>query len=254
MLLARAVMENTEHVLIVDPDAAFLERHGLQAVEPGLLHHRVTAGASWSGCWTAVRPPPGTERSARSPATPEDASPPPRPPAGWSARPTGGWATRHRRGGRVRPRHRSGDLLYRPRRGIHLRRRRLRHRRQDPLRRRGPRQAVRETIESELAQRGCTGGVIAVGGDGRIVVAHNSPAMFSARGTGPEPYDHDMTDPPAEALPLRDEIFQRMDELTPAERKVARDPACPLSGGRAREHGRAGGGGGDEQADRAAPA
>ena len=47
--------------------------------------------------------------------------------------------------------------------------------------------AVRETIEAELGQRGSTGGVIAVGGDGRIVVAHNSPAMFSARGTGPEP-------------------------------------------------------------------
>ncbi len=31
-----------------------------------------------------------------------------------------------------------------------------------------------------------------------------------------------MTEPPAEKLPLRDEIFQRMDELTPAERKVAR--------------------------------
>jgi DNA-binding MurR/RpiR family transcriptional regulator len=31
-----------------------------------------------------------------------------------------------------------------------------------------------------------------------------------------------MTMPPAEELPLRDEIFQRMDELTPAERKVAR--------------------------------
>src|SRR6202020_1243613 len=38
----------------------------------------------------------------------------------------------------------------------------------------------------------------------------------------PGTYDHDMTDTPAEALPLRDEIFQRMDELTPAERKVAR--------------------------------
>ena len=31
-----------------------------------------------------------------------------------------------------------------------------------------------------------------------------------------------MTVPPADELPLRDEIFQRMDELTPAERKVAR--------------------------------
>jgi beta-aspartyl-peptidase (threonine type) len=47
--------------------------------------------------------------------------------------------------------------------------------------------AVRDTIEQELGQRGHTGGVIAVGGDGRIVVAHNSPAMLSARGTGPEP-------------------------------------------------------------------
>ena len=31
-----------------------------------------------------------------------------------------------------------------------------------------------------------------------------------------------MTDSPAQDLALRDEIFQRMDELTPAERKVAR--------------------------------
>ena len=46
--------------------------------------------------------------------------------------------------------------------------------------------AVRETLQ-ELAGRGSSGGLIAVGGDGGIVVAHNSPAMFSARGTGPEP-------------------------------------------------------------------
>jgi L-asparaginase / beta-aspartyl-peptidase len=48
-------------------------------------------------------------------------------------------------------------------------------------------EAVRDTFVQELAQRGCTGGLVAVGGDGRIVVAHNSPMMFSARGTGPEP-------------------------------------------------------------------
>ena len=48
-------------------------------------------------------------------------------------------------------------------------------------------ESVRATFEQELAQRGSTGGLVAVGGDGRIVVAHNSPAMFSARGTGPEP-------------------------------------------------------------------
>jgi beta-aspartyl-peptidase (threonine type) len=48
-------------------------------------------------------------------------------------------------------------------------------------------EAVRGTFEQELTQRGFTGGLVAIGGDGRIVVAHNSPAMFSARGTGPEP-------------------------------------------------------------------
>jgi beta-aspartyl-peptidase (threonine type) len=47
--------------------------------------------------------------------------------------------------------------------------------------------AVRATFAEELAGRGATGGLVAVGGDGRVVVAHNSPAMFSARGTGPEP-------------------------------------------------------------------
>jgi DNA-binding MurR/RpiR family transcriptional regulator len=42
--------------------------------------------------------------------------------------------------------------------------------------------------------------------------------------TGQTPGDRtgDVTGSPVEGLPLRDEIFQRMDELTPAERKVAR--------------------------------
>ncbi|MGH3399962.1 MAG: isoaspartyl peptidase/L-asparaginase, partial [Streptosporangiaceae bacterium] len=48
-------------------------------------------------------------------------------------------------------------------------------------------QAIRDTFEHELTQRGATGGLVAVGGDGRVVVAHNSPMMFSARGTGPGP-------------------------------------------------------------------
>ena len=48
-------------------------------------------------------------------------------------------------------------------------------------------EAVRGTFAQELTKRGSTGGLVAVGGDGRIVVAHNSPMMFSARGTGPEP-------------------------------------------------------------------
>lgn len=40
--------------------------------------------------------------------------------------------------------------------------------------------AVAETIAGELDSRGASGGVIAIGADGRVVVAHNSPAMFAA--------------------------------------------------------------------------
>jgi beta-aspartyl-peptidase (threonine type) len=47
--------------------------------------------------------------------------------------------------------------------------------------------AVEATFDAELTARGSTGGLIAVGGDGRVVVAHNSPMMFSARGPGAEP-------------------------------------------------------------------
>ena len=60
--LARAVMEQTEHVLIVDPDADFLERYGLEVVEPGyfitearrqqldkVLNDRAVASPAWNG-------------------------------------------------------------------------------------------------------------------------------------------------------------------------------------------------------------
>ncbi|MGH1523924.1 isoaspartyl peptidase/L-asparaginase family protein [Leifsonia sp. L25] len=40
--------------------------------------------------------------------------------------------------------------------------------------------AVAGTIESELDSRDARGGIIAVGADGRLIVAHNSPAMFAA--------------------------------------------------------------------------
>lgn len=40
--------------------------------------------------------------------------------------------------------------------------------------------AVGETIIAELDSRNSSGGIIAVGADGRVVVAHNSPAMFAA--------------------------------------------------------------------------
>jgi beta-aspartyl-peptidase (threonine type) len=40
--------------------------------------------------------------------------------------------------------------------------------------------AVKATIENELTQKNASGGLVSVGGDGRIVVAHNSPRMFAA--------------------------------------------------------------------------
>lgn len=40
--------------------------------------------------------------------------------------------------------------------------------------------AVRGTIDAELNGRGADGGLIAVGADGRVVVAYNSSAMFAA--------------------------------------------------------------------------
>ena len=40
--------------------------------------------------------------------------------------------------------------------------------------------AVGATVEEELAGHGAMGGLIAVGADGRVTGAHNSPAMFSA--------------------------------------------------------------------------
>lgn len=41
-------------------------------------------------------------------------------------------------------------------------------------------EAVAATIEQELVPRGASGGIVAVGADGRVVIAHNSPAMFAA--------------------------------------------------------------------------
>ncbi len=40
--------------------------------------------------------------------------------------------------------------------------------------------AVAATIENELTAKGASGGLVSVDGDGRVVVAHNSPTMFAA--------------------------------------------------------------------------
>ena len=45
-------------------------------------------------------------------------------------------------------------------------------------------QAMVDTVAAELDTRDAIGGLIAVGADGRIVVGHNSPAMFAAYSDG----------------------------------------------------------------------
>jgi beta-aspartyl-peptidase (threonine type) len=50
--------------------------------------------------------------------------------------------------------------------------------------------AIRATVSQELTDRGASGGLIAVGADGRVVVAHNSPAMFAAYHDGTQVVTH----------------------------------------------------------------
>jgi beta-aspartyl-peptidase (threonine type) len=185
--LARAVMEQTDHVLIVDPDIAFLERHGLAVVDRSYFItearqqqlDRLTGGRP-----TAARH--GTVGAAARDAEGHVAA----------ATSTGGMVGQAE--GRVGDSPIVGAGVYARDQVVAISSTghgeafirgvvaydvaaRVRYAGADLA------QAVRGTIEAELAQRGSTGGLVAVGGDGRIVVAHNSPAMFSARGTGPEP-------------------------------------------------------------------
>lgn len=187
VLLARAVMERTEYVLIVDPDVAFLSRYGLQAVERDyfvtekrrqqldrVLEGRVAA-ARHGTVGAVARDVGGRVAAATS---------------------TGGMTGQD--DGRVGDSPIVGAGVY-ARAGVvaisctghgeaFIRgvvaydiAARIRYAGADLA------SAIRETFDAELATRGASGGIVAVGGDGRIVVAHNSPAMFSARGTGPDP-------------------------------------------------------------------
>jgi L-asparaginase / beta-aspartyl-peptidase len=185
--LARTVMEHTEHVLIVDPDAGFLERYGLEVVEPGyfiterrqqqldrVMHARAVA-ARHGTVGAVARDADGRVAAATS---------------------TGGMVGQA--DGRVGDSPIVGAGVYARdnvaaisctghgeafMRGVvaYDVAARIRYLGADLA------EATRGTFEQELAQHGSTGGLVAVGGDGRIVVAHNSPAMFSARGTAPEP-------------------------------------------------------------------
>jgi beta-aspartyl-peptidase (threonine type) len=185
--VARIVMERTDHVLIVDPDVAFMERYGLEVVERDYfiteprkqqLDHIMDgrAIAARHGTVGAVARDAGGRVAA--------------------ATSTGGMAGQAE--GRVGDTPIVGAGVYARDnvvaisctghgeafiRGVIAYDVAARIRYADA----NLAEAVRGTLEHELAQRGSTGGLVAVGGDGRIFVAHNSPAMFSARGTGPEP-------------------------------------------------------------------
>jgi L-asparaginase / beta-aspartyl-peptidase len=185
--LARAVMEHTEHVLIVDPDAGFLARYGIEVVERGYFRteprqqqlDRVLAGrgvaARHGTVGAAARDAGGRVAAATS---------------------TGGMTGQA--DGRVGDSPIVGAGVYARDgvvaisctgdgeafiRGVVAYDVAARMRYAGA----GLAAAVGATFAEELTRRGYTGGLVAVGGDGRIVVAHNSPAMFSARGTGPEP-------------------------------------------------------------------
>jgi L-asparaginase / beta-aspartyl-peptidase len=184
--LARAVMEHTGHVLIVDPDAAFLERHGLEVVERDYFvteQRRRQLDRMLDGHAAARH---GTVGAVARDAGGRVAA----------ATSTGGMAGQA--DGRVGDSPIVGAGIYARDNVVAISSTghgeafirgvvaydvaaRIRYAAEDLA------YAVRETFEHELTERGFTGGLVAVGGDGRVVVAHNSPAMFSARGTGPEP-------------------------------------------------------------------
>ena len=185
--VARVVMERTEHVLIVDPDVAFLERWGLDVVERDYFitePRRQQLDQVMDGRAIAARH--GTVGAVARDAAGRVAA----------ATSTGGMAGQA--DGRVGDSPIVGAGVYARDNVVAISctghgeafirgvvaydvAARIRYADADLA------EAVRGTFEHELAQRGSTGGLVAVGGDGRLVVAHNSPAMFSARGTGPEP-------------------------------------------------------------------
>jgi beta-aspartyl-peptidase (threonine type) len=185
--LARAVMEHTEHVFIVDPDVEFLERYGLEAVERDYFitePRQRQLDRVLDGRGVAARH--GTVGAVARDAAGRVAA----------ATSTGGMTGQA--DGRVGDSPIVGAGVYARDdvvaisctgdgeafiRGVVAYDVAARIRYAGA----GLAEAVRATFEQELTRRGSTGGLVAVGGDGRIVVAHNSPAMFSARGTSPEP-------------------------------------------------------------------
>jgi beta-aspartyl-peptidase (threonine type) len=185
--LARAVMEHTENVLIVDPDVEFLERYGLDVVERDYFIteprqqqlDRVMDGravAARHGTVGAVARDAGGRLAAATST------------GGMTGQADGRVGDSPIVGAGVYARDNvvaisctgDGEAFIRGVVAYDVAAR-IRYAGADLA------EAVRGTFELELDERGSSGGLVAVGGDGRVVVVHNSPAMFSARGTGPEP-------------------------------------------------------------------
>ncbi|HVT68347.1 MAG TPA: isoaspartyl peptidase/L-asparaginase, partial [Trebonia sp.] len=185
--LARAVMEHTEHVLLVGPGPDFAQRYGLEVVEPDYFVteprqrqlRRVLDGRAVAA------------RHGTVGATARDA-------AGRVAAATSTGGMTGQCDGRIGDTPIVGAGVYARDHVVAVSctghgeafirgvvaydvAARIRYAGADLA------SAVRDTFAAELTARGSTGGLVAVGGDGRVVVAHNSPMMFSARGTGPEP-------------------------------------------------------------------
>jgi beta-aspartyl-peptidase (threonine type) len=185
--LARAVMEHTEHALIVDPGVAFLERYGLEVVERGYFitePRRQELERVMEGRAVAARH--GTVGAVARDVSGRVAA----------ATSTGGMVGQS--DGRVGDSPIVGAGVYArddvvavscTGHGEAFIRGCVAHDIAARIRYAGAglATAVGDTFEQELGKRGSTGGIVAVGGDGRIIVAHNSPAMFSARGTTAEP-------------------------------------------------------------------
>jgi L-asparaginase / beta-aspartyl-peptidase len=185
--LARAVMEQTGHVLIVDPDTEFLERYGLDVVERGYFVtgprqrqlERVLDGravAARHGTVGAV----ARDISGRVAAATSTGGMTGQADGRVGDSPIVGAGVYARDGVVAISGTGDGEAFIRGVVAYDVAAR-IRYTGADLA------EAVRATFEAELTQRGATGGVAAVGGDGRVVVAHNSPMMFSARGTGPAP-------------------------------------------------------------------
>ncbi|MBV9795353.1 MAG: isoaspartyl peptidase/L-asparaginase [Actinobacteria bacterium] len=185
--LARAIMEQTDHVLLVDPDVEFLKAHGLEVAEPGWFvteHRRRQLEKVLTGRAAAARH--GTVGAVARDTSGRVAA----------ATSTGGIVGQS--DGRVGDTPIIGAGVYARDqlaaisctghgeafiRGV------IAHDVAARVKYAGATLAgaVRATFAEELTRRGSDGGLVAVGGDGRIVVAHNAPAMFSARGPGPDP-------------------------------------------------------------------